>query len=127
MSGPRHLKLPDELTELVKAQVRAEQHEPGFLGEDPDDDLPEVTSDEDALFADHDHTRGHGRGAYVYDAAEARTRSLDLSDTADPDRGPIPLPPRTGESAEELLFEKARPPADPQRSAAPLDEPDSTA
>lgn len=127
MPGPRHLELPDELTELVKAQVRAEQRQPGFLGEDPDDDVPEAETEEDALFADHDRTRGHGRGAYVYDEAEARTRSLDLSDTADPDRGPIPLPPKGGEPAKELTFDATDASAGPQRSAAPLDEPDSSA
>ena len=93
MSGPRHLRLPDELVDLVKAQIRAEQRRPGFLGEDPDDTLPAVDEEEDALFADHDAVRGHGRGTYVFDEEEARSRTVDAMELVDPDEGPIPLPP----------------------------------
>lgn len=93
MPSPPHLRLPDELTELVKAQIRADQGRSGFLGEDPDDALPDVPDDEEALFADHDAVRGHGRGTYVFDEAEAESRVIDAMELADPDSGPIPLPP----------------------------------
>ena len=104
MTEPRPLPVPDDLAELVKAAIRAEQRAPGFLGEDPDDELPEVEEEEDALFADHDAVRGHGRGAYVFDHAEARSRRVDAMELADPDRGPIPLPPG-GADADAIALE----------------------
>jgi GNAT superfamily N-acetyltransferase len=117
MAGPTHLELPEELRELVKAQIRADHHAPGFLGEAPEDELPEAHDEEEALFADHDRVRGHGRGAYVFDAAEARSRSLDLRGTPDPDRGPIPLPPGAPAEADRVLRfrDEATPDAPPPR------------
>jgi len=90
---PTHIPVPHDLAELVKAAVRAEQRQPGFLGEDPDDELPPVECEQDALFADHDAVRGHGRGTYVFDQHEARSRRVDAMELADPDRGPIAMPP----------------------------------
>ena len=104
MSRTRHLELPAPLREAVKAAVRAEQREAGFIGDDPDDVLP-GDDGEDSLFADHDAVRGHGRGTYVFDEDEAESRRLDLTDAPDPDRGPIPLPPGGDGPAEELNFE----------------------
>ena len=92
MAVTPHLTLPNELRELVKAQVLANRRSPAFLGDDPEDALPHVDGEDEALFADHDVVRGHGRGVYVFDAAEAASRSLDLTAIlADPDRGPIPV------------------------------------
>lgn len=93
MSHPLPLALPPELREVAKAQIRAMQGKAGFLGEHVDDDLIVVGDDEQALFADHDRVRGHGRGLYVFDEREAASRRLDLSDTPDPAFGAIPMPP----------------------------------
>lgn len=94
MTTPRHIPIPDELHEVVKAVVRAQQHDGGFLGDDPADELPDgADTPESALFADHDAVRGHGRGRWVADAAEARSRTIDAMQLKDPDTGPIALPP----------------------------------
>lgn len=101
MPRPTLLATPDELNELVRAQLRAEQRRPGFLGEDPDDVLPEV-DDELALFDDHDHLRGHGRGVYVFDQEEAESRRLDLEQLRPAPKTVALEPPKAGESGIEL-------------------------
>lgn len=93
MTRAPHLQLPDDLHAAAKAELLAELREAAFLGDDPDDHLPEVDDAFDALFADHDAVRGHGRGAYVFDDAEARSRRIDATPHADRADEPLAMPP----------------------------------
>ena len=60
---------------------------PGFVR------LPEIELDDAELepFFDWDAWRGHGRGYFRQDAAECRTRRIDLRAPTDEDPGPLPM------------------------------------
>ena len=55
--------------------------------------LPEIELDDAEIepFFDWDAWRGHGRGYFRQDAAECRTRRIDLRAPTDEDPGPLPM------------------------------------
>jgi len=72
--------LPEHLRHAVKTRI-AERYAVDHGDPEPDEDL----------FGDFDAERGRGRGAYVFDEAEAASRRVDLTGCGDPDPGPIAL------------------------------------
>ncbi|MFT7518219.1 MAG: hypothetical protein ACI9MC_000349 [Kiritimatiellia bacterium] len=97
-----HLVLPRDVRDIVKAQLCAEQHQISAVSDALEGGAPD---DDASLFEDVE--RGFGRGVYVFDEAEARSRRLDMANCADPDRGPIALGPGAyGVKATVLSFEQ---------------------